>query len=101
MRKRYIERDGHWVEIGADYVLPSIGPMVMRDIKPYQAMGVDVATGNAPVIDGRSQHREYMRRNNYIEIGNEQPKLRTEVRGDFNVRAELTAAVEQVMRRRQ
>lgn len=46
-------------------------PMVMRDIDTYQAMGVDIATGKPPVIGSRSQHRDYLRRNNYQEVGNE------------------------------
>ena len=72
-------------------------PMVLSDLSPYQAMGVDVATGKAPVITSRSKHREYLRRNNYIEVGNEVPKMRTEVYGDFNVRKELTEAVREVL----
>ena len=51
-------------------------PHVVSDIHPYQAMGTDVATGNAPVITSRSQHREYLTRNGYVEVGNEMPKPR-------------------------
>ena len=50
----------------------------IRDIEPYQAMGIDIATGKAPIIGSRSYHREYLKRNNYTEIGNEMPKPRTE-----------------------
>ena len=35
------------------------------DIKPYQS----VVTGE--VVGGRRQHREYLKRNNLVEIGNE------------------------------
>ena len=48
-------------------------PLILRDIQPYQAMGTDIATGKAPHITSRSHHREYLRRNNYTEIGNETP----------------------------
>jgi hypothetical protein len=72
-------------------------PTVVADIAPYQAMGVDVATGRAPVIGSRSAHRDYLKRNGYIEVGNEQPKLRTEVHGDFDNRAELRQAVREVL----
>lgn len=45
---------------------------IIRDIDPYQAVGGDIALGGKlPKIGGRRQHREYLARNNYIEIGNE------------------------------
>ena len=58
--------------------LPSL---IIGDIQPYQAMGTDIATGSAPRITSRSQHREYLRRNNYTEIGNEtmSPKVNDEI----------------------
>jgi hypothetical protein len=76
-------------------------PAVIGDIQPYQAMGVDVATGTAPVIRSRSEHRDYLRRNNYIEVGNEMPTPPSarKIEGDFNVRAELTQAVREVLPR--
>ena len=72
-------------------------PMVISDITPYQAMAVDVATGKAPVITSRSGHRAFLKRNGYVEVGNEMPQERTEIRGDFNARKELTDAVHQVL----
>lgn len=97
-RRRWIQIDGELVEVIPDYTPePRRGPMIMPDITPYRAMGVDIATGKAPVIHSRSQHREYLRRNGYIEIGNEKPKLRSEVRGDFDVRPELSQAAREVL----
>lgn len=49
---------------------------IMGDIEPYQAMGVDVASGTAPMITSRAHHREYLKRNGYEEIGNDIPKPR-------------------------
>lgn len=72
-------------------------PMVIADIAPYQAMGVDVATGKAPVITSRSQHRDYLKRNGFVEVGNEMPKRDTTLKGDYNVRAELREAVREVL----
>lgn len=72
-------------------------PFVQGDQAPYQAVAVDVATGSAPRIDGRAQHREFLRRNGYHEVGNDIPKARTEVQGDFNVRRELTEAARAVL----
>lgn len=51
-----------------------VAPRVMSDIEPYQAMGMDVATGKAPMISSRSQHREYLKRNGYVEVGTDRPK---------------------------
>jgi hypothetical protein len=73
-------------------------PMVIADIQPYQSMGIDVATGKAPVITSRSEHRAYLRRNGYVEVGNEMPKATSRpIQGDFNVRADLAQAVKQVI----
>jgi len=47
-------------------------PQIIRDIDPYQAVGGDVANGGKPPkIGGRRQHREFLKRNNYVEVGNE------------------------------
>lgn len=71
MRKRYIGiPGGGWAEMGEKPI--SEGVMVMSDIQPYRNM-VD-----GKEITSRSQHREFLRRNRLIEIGNEvqspQPK---------------------------
>ena len=41
---------------------------VWSDIQPYQAVGGDVA---GKYITSRSHHREFLKRNNCIEVGNE------------------------------
>ena len=46
-------------------------PMLIRDIEPYQNM-ID-----GKMISSRSQHREFLRRNNCIEVGNE--KMETKI----------------------
>ena len=73
-------------------------PMVIADIQPYQAMAIDVATGKPPVITSRSAHRDYLRRNNYVEVGNDMPdQSKRKIEGDFNVRDELRAATREVL----
>lgn len=67
---------------------------VMRDIEPYQAMGADIATGKAPMITSRSQHREYLKRNGYVEVGNERPKAPSRPEPDFH---EIGRTVKRVM----
>jgi hypothetical protein len=36
-------------------------------------MGTDIATGTAPIIRSRREHREYLKRNKYVEVGTEKP----------------------------
>lgn len=49
---------------------------LIRDIEPYRA----VATPDRPVIGSRREHKEYLRRNNFVEYGND---LKT---GDFSIK---------------
>ena len=73
-------------------------PAVIADIQPYQAVAVDKATGKMPQITSRSQHREFLQRNGYVEVGNEMPKpKKQEIQGDFNVRQELAEVTRQVL----
>jgi len=72
-------------------------PFVQADTPAYQAVAVDSKTGTMPVIEGRVAHREFLKRNGYVEVGNDMPKPKTEVRGDFNLRKELTEATKQVL----
>jgi hypothetical protein len=45
---------------------------VISDLDPYRAVASDVACGGKrPVITGRRQHREFLQRNGYVEVGNE------------------------------
>jgi hypothetical protein len=45
---------------------------VISDIQPYRAAASDIAcNGKRPMISGRRQHREFMQRNGYVEVGNE------------------------------
>ena len=72
-------------------------PAVHADLPAYQAIAVDQKTGTVPVIEGRSQHREYLKRNGYSEVGNDMPTAPRELKGDFNLRKELTDATRQVL----
>lgn len=68
---------------------------IQPDIHPYQAMAHD-HTGKAPMITSRKEHREFLKRNGYQEIGNEMPKA-TRQQADHNVRHELTQATREVL----
>lgn len=69
---------------------------IIRDIEPYRAVATDIATGKAPEIMGRAQHREFLKRNNYNEIGNEMPKPRREAPPDYNaIGREIKSIIDQ------
>lgn len=69
-RKRYIAVGGSWIPAEEFDAAPKTHH-VMPDIAPYQAMAVDCKSGTAPMINSRSEHREFLKRNNLMEIGTE------------------------------
>jgi hypothetical protein len=69
-------------------------PRVMSDIEPYQAVASDIATGKPPHISSRSQHREFLKRNDFVELGNEMPKARSKPEPD---RMEIGRTIKRVM----
>jgi len=75
-------------------------PFVQPDLSAYKAIAVDQRSGQAPVIEGRKQHREFLKANGYVEVGNEAPVKRQELVGDFNVRKELTQATREELAKR-
>lgn len=44
---------------------------IIKDLEPYKPVAVDKNSGQRPIIGGRRQHREFLRDNGYIEIGND------------------------------
>lgn len=61
--KQLIPKDEYLATRHADracYIIP--------DMQPYKAVAGDMA---GKEIGGRRQHREFLRRNNFIEVGNE------------------------------
>jgi hypothetical protein len=51
---------------------PPSGIQIIRDIEPYRTAGSDIAHDNKRIVVGsRSEHRDFLRRNNYVEVGNE------------------------------
>lgn len=45
--------------------------MVITDIQPYTTVAADKETKQRVRINSRSQHREFLRKNGYEELGNE------------------------------
>lgn len=65
MRTTYIvDKNGRLVQKGYKKTLKS-GPCLIKDIDPYKAIT------NGEYIGSRRQHREYLKRNGLIEVGNE------------------------------
>lgn len=56
---------------GRDMPIVMHAVMSIMDIQPYRAIAADKETGDRPWITSRQQHREFLRKNNYEEIGNE------------------------------
>lgn len=53
---------------------PQASFYVVPDINPYNTVAADKETGKRVHVAGRKQHREFLRRNGYEEIGNEKFK---------------------------
>ena len=68
MKKTYVysKETGTMVEKAKNYAERQ-GPYILGDIEPYRAMGPEFGR----LITSRSQHREYLRRYNLTEVGNE------------------------------
>jgi hypothetical protein len=63
----------------------------------YKAVAADVASGGKPpVITSKTQHKEFLKRNGYVEVGNETPKPRAPVQLD-SPRNEIKKAMQQVL----
>ena len=79
MRRRYVydETLDAMVEIGVGSNYPREQPsgvQIIRDIEPYRTAASDVASdGKRAIIGSRSRHREFLRDNRYVEVGNEKP----------------------------
>tara|TARA_R100000458_G_C8225679_1_gene208803 strand:- start:246 stop:455 length:210 start_codon:yes stop_codon:yes gene_type:complete len=67
MKRTFIYEDGKLVEKTRSARAKRLN--IMRDIEPYQNMK------DKGWITSRSQHREFLRKNNFIEVGNEQNHL--------------------------
>ena len=66
-KRTFIYKNGELVEKSMGARKSSVN--VMRDIEPYQNMK------DRGWITSRSEHREFLRKNNFIEVGNEQNHL--------------------------
>jgi len=74
-------------------IKPGKKTYMISDIEPYRN------TIDGKPIGGRRQHREFLKQHGCVEVGNDfnSAKSSKEIRGDFNVRPELSRAVHQVL----
>lgn len=56
----------------------SASTQIIKDIDPYKTVAAD-ADGKPAKIGSRREHREFLKRNNYVEVGNDpmRPKAPT------------------------
>ena len=92
---RVADRHDTPVCCGAPAALVISPPMIQSDIEPYRAVAVDVATGKPPVIGSRAEHREYLKRNGYVELGNDKPRPKAAPR-TTTAAADVKQAIDQV-----
>lgn len=82
----------------SNYFEASPGPTIISDIEPYRAIGSDIACDNKrPVISGRRQHREFLRRNGYVEVGNEMGRPAPEPTESRAYQADLVNDIKRAM----
>ena len=63
----YDKETGKMVEVSGAVRPSRKGPYIIEDIKPYKAVGPEYGK----MITSRSHHREYLKKHNLIEVGNE------------------------------
>lgn len=50
--------------------IASSSTQIIKDIDPYKTVAADV-NGRPAKIGSRREHREFLKRNNYVEVGND------------------------------
>lgn len=73
IRDTFVMRDGQLVpkRLAQPLNRGDAAPMVLSDLPDYRTVAVDKRTGKRANIGGRRQHREFLRENGYVELGND------------------------------
>ena len=66
------ERNNQLCECGAETKQRISAPSVIPDLAAYTSYAADI---NGTHIDGRKQHREFLRSHGYEEVGSEKPSV--------------------------
>lgn len=95
-RETYVMRNGRLVlkREAAPLVVSGAAPFVISDLAPYRAVAADKHNGSRPVIGGRRQHREFLSRNGYTEVGNERVTPRREEMSRSDRVSDIKRAIE-------
>ena len=99
MRRRFIYPGNGQepFEVGEDYTPEPLSTYhIVADIEPYRSMA------DGSIVSSRSHHREMLRRNNAVEIGNDSSlyKPRQPIKSPPGLKEQVIRAVEQVERQR-
>lgn len=71
---------------------------IIKDIEPYKTAASDI-DGKRKVIGSRSEHRSFLRRNGYVEVGNDaQPPKPAQL--DLASPRDVSNAIDQIRSRR-
>jgi len=90
--------DEPWPEACGGHFRPVAGIQIIKDIEPYRAIATDV-DGKRPAIMGRRQHREFLQRNGYREVGNDVPMKPKEAQYDLATQRDVKQAIDQLRNR--
>lgn len=83
---------GHFATKGSD------GIQIIKDIDPYKTVAADV-NGKPAKIGSRREHREFLKRNNYVEVGND-PMRAPKPQIDTVSGREIRSVIERLQSRR-
>lgn len=90
--------DEPWPEGCITHFKANVGPQIIKDVEPYRAVATDV-DGKRPVIGGRRQHREFLQRNGYREVGNDVPLSPKQAQYDLATPRDVKQAIDQLRNR--
>jgi hypothetical protein len=73
IRDTYVMRNGKLVpkRLATPLIEANVAHYVISDLAEYRAAAADKHNGKRPMIGGRRQHREFLQRNGYQEVGND------------------------------
>jgi hypothetical protein len=112
MTHRFCRNCRGWHDLGEDWPVGCFShfagygkvgrsPQIIKDIEPYKAVAGDVALGGKnPAIMGRRQHREFLKRNQYVEVGNEPIRQKSWNYGPEVTHREIKQTIDQLRSRR-
>lgn len=81
----------HWDKSAA-------GPQIVRDIDPYVSSAANKHSGKRELVGGRRQHREFLKRNDYVEVGNDSSLFKPPQpqKLDLVTKREIVQAIKQI-----